>query len=67
LFEDRGFPASAHNTCRGFYRTEFWTLSHHRLGYILYTTYRLGVTYSDLTMLPTLSSILTTVMSGLDM
>jgi hypothetical protein len=33
----------------------------------LYTTYRPGVTYSDVTMLPALSSILTTVMSGLDM
>jgi hypothetical protein len=67
LLEDGGFPASAHNTCRGFYRTEFRTLSHNRTGYILYTTYRLSVTYSDVTMLPTLSSILTTVMSGLDM
>ena len=67
LFEDRGFPAPAHNACRGFYRTEFWTLSHNLLSYILYTTYRLSVTYSDVTMLPSLSSILTTVMSGLDM
>jgi len=67
LFEDGGFPASTDDTRRGLYRTELWTLSHHRLGYILYTTYRPGVTYSDVTMLPALSSILTTVMSGLDM
>ena len=67
LLEHRGFPASTDDTRGGFDRTEFWTLSHNRPGYILYTTYRLSVTYSDVTMLPALSSILTTVMSGLDM
>lgn len=65
LFEDGGFPASTDDTRGGFYWTELWTLSHHRLGYKLYTTYRVGVTYSHVTMLAALSSILTKMMSGL--
>jgi hypothetical protein len=65
LFKNGGFPAPADDTGGGFYRTEFWTLSHNCPGYILYTTYRLSVTYSHVTMLAALSSILTKMMSGL--
>ncbi len=65
LFENDSFPSSTDDACGGFYRTEFWTLSHTGLGSTLYTMYRFRVTYLDVTMLPHSSSILTTTVSGL--
>jgi hypothetical protein len=66
LLENRGFPASTDDADGGFYRTEFSKLRHNEPSVIVYTTYRLVVTYSDVTMIASLSSILTTKTSGLN-
>jgi hypothetical protein len=67
LIENGGFPASTEDTCGGFYRTEFCTLSHNGSSSILYTMYRLGVAYSDVTIPAPSSSILATMISRLDL
>jgi hypothetical protein len=65
LLENRGSPASTDDARGGFYGAKFWALDHVGPGSILYTTYRMRVTYTHVTMLTHSSSILTTAISGL--
>ncbi len=58
LIENSGFPASTDNSCGRFYRAQFWTSSHDRCSCVLYTMYRMDVTYSHVTMAHPSSSIL---------
>jgi hypothetical protein len=57
LLQDRAFPPSSDDSCRGLHRAEFWEFGHNHLGSRLYTTYPSGVTYSHVTTLAPASSI----------